>query len=285
MKYQDLVNLKLVTSSGRTSTRVKTIIDHNPGIYDNLKQVTAFLPDNASATYRIHAIKNNLNEPYRCKTCGNILKWELTTNGYCSRICNDATIDKATGLTRKQLAAKKMAEKRSTIGIDGLSSFQQAALKVANVLAVSVIDGAPTKRELINHKSAQHRKQTGSYETGMKLRRATMEGRGDWLSRADLIQTLSPYDLYVYFVSKVTEKQPYRLLEDYHLREIHGGNQYHIDHMYSKYYGFKNNIPPYIIGDYCNLQILSKYDNIRKNRNCSITKEELFERYFSQHRE
>lgn len=54
---------------------------------------------------------------------------------------------------------------------------------------------------------------------------------------------------------------------------------YNIDHIYSIFDGFNNNINPKIIGSIINLQIILWKDNLKKQRNSWITKEELYERY------
>lgn len=56
--------------------------------------------------------------------------------------------------------------------------------------------------------------------------------------------------------------------------------EYHLDHKYSKIEGFKNYIPPYIIGHHKNLEILTVSENCSKQGQCSISKEELFDVIF-----
>lgn len=53
-----------------------------------------------------------------------------------------------------------------------------------------------------------------------------------------------------------------------------------LDHIYSKYQGFIDNIPPYIIGHWTNLQMLEKRANYSKGEKCGKTKEKLFEDFF-----
>lgn len=55
--------------------------------------------------------------------------------------------------------------------------------------------------------------------------------------------------------------------------------EYHVDHIYSVEEGFKNNVPPEIIGHYTNLRMLWHLDNSRKNTKCAMTLEELYESY------
>lgn len=50
------------------------------------------------------------------------------------------------------------------------------------------------------------------------------------------------------------------------------------DHMVSVNYGFEHNIDPKIISHPANCKLLKHTDNISKNKNCSITYEELLER-------
>ena len=60
--------------------------------------------------------------------------------------------------------------------------------------------------------------------------------------------------------------------------------QNHLDHKISKAVGFINNIPPYIIGSRYNLEVLTAKDNCSKQTKCSISIEELFEKYENQFR-
>lgn len=50
-----------------------------------------------------------------------------------------------------------------------------------------------------------------------------------------------------------------------------------LDHIYSKQQGFRESIPPYIIGHWTNLQMLDKRANYSKGMACGKTQEKLFE--------
>ena len=54
---------------------------------------------------------------------------------------------------------------------------------------------------------------------------------------------------------------------------------YHPDHKFSIIEGFKQNVDPKIIGNFVNLQILRKLENIKKGSKCSISLETLMEEY------
>ncbi len=57
--------------------------------------------------------------------------------------------------------------------------------------------------------------------------------------------------------------------------ELRGRNKYHLDHKYSIYEGFKNNINPKILSHHKNLQMIPEKINIQKSSQCSITLQEL----------
>lgn len=54
-----------------------------------------------------------------------------------------------------------------------------------------------------------------------------------------------------------------------------------LDHNYSIHQGFINNIPPYIIGHWSNLRIITKSENSKKSYRCDKTQEQLFEDFFN----
>lgn len=54
-------------------------------------------------------------------------------------------------------------------------------------------------------------------------------------------------------------------------------NDYHIDHMYSIYEGFKNNVDPLIISSKENLEVIPSKINLSKQNKCSISLDELIQ--------
>jgi hypothetical protein len=51
---------------------------------------------------------------------------------------------------------------------------------------------------------------------------------------------------------------------------------YHLDHKYSIAEGFKNKVPPEVIGSIYNLEFIPCNANTRKGTKCSIKLEELY---------
>lgn len=58
-----------------------------------------------------------------------------------------------------------------------------------------------------------------------------------------------------------------------------GQYSYHLDHKFSLYEGYKQNIPVEVISHWSNLQLLWWKDNLQKFTTCTITKEEIMTEY------
>lgn len=56
-----------------------------------------------------------------------------------------------------------------------------------------------------------------------------------------------------------------------------------LDHIYSIQQGFRDSIPPYIIGHWTNLAVISLSENSIKGMNCGKTQDKLFEDFFDTH--
>jgi len=53
----------------------------------------------------------------------------------------------------------------------------------------------------------------------------------------------------------------------------------HLDHIFSKHFGFLLEIDPVIIGHFSNLRLITSYENLSKNSDCGKNFDELHEDY------
>jgi hypothetical protein len=83
------------------------------------------------------------------------------------------------------------------------------------------------------------------------------------------------WERYLFLVRFYTEKNYKNYKKIINPENFRRGKKYHLDHKYSIYEGFKNNISPKIIGGVENLEIIPESDNLSKGKKCSITIEEL----------
>ena len=67
------------------------------------------------------------------------------------------------------------------------------------------------------------------------------------------------------------------LVKDVELR----GRHYHLDHIYSVFDGFFNQIPYNVIAHWTNLRVIPAKDNFEKLSKSHVTKEELFRKYYA----
>lgn len=108
--------------------------------------------------------------------------------------------------------------------------------------------------------------------------RLTSENNNIWLPK----HKIEAFKLYRLEVNKITNKQPIQMLNYCELRgHSRAKSSYSLDHKFSVQAGFKNNIPPYIIGNICNLEFIPSKENSSKKEKCSISLEELMESFFS----
>ena len=128
------------------------------------------------------------------------------------------------------------------------------------------------------------------YNKGLTFNEITEQtGYSDWCLGKSLkrqgIDTLErrknetePYKIYLNAVRRFTKhswKEHHDKVNPKGLKR--GRMDYHIDHIYSVSEGFRNNIPPFIIGHWSNLQMLPYDKNVKKLTRCHKTKDQLFE--------
>ena len=96
--------------------------------------------------------------------------------------------------------------------------------------------------------------------------RKTMEELGYWFP----LESKTDFETYCRLVGKITNSQNIDTLSDSEKRGYRKNDQnaYELDHVISKKYGFKNSIPPYIIGNISNLQFIHWKDNMTKRAQC-----------------
>ena len=120
------------------------------------------------------------------------------------------------------------------------------------------------------------------YYLSSEKRYTKLVEEGIWIDK----ELKNDLELYYEEVWKITLKQNFELLPNFEKR----GNikfkkdAYHLDHRFSISEGFKQGVPPEIIGDIVNLEMIPAIENIRKYGKCSITLKELKELYDERHK-
>jgi len=110
------------------------------------------------------------------------------------------------------------------------------------------------------------------YKNNIKEKiKETNYSNGKWVKPEDKSEFINYYEK----VKSITQENYTKYFYD-----IPNSNkrsrEYHLDHKYSIHSGFKNNIPPEVVGHYKNLEILPHSINESKGNKNSITLEQLF---------
>lgn len=82
-----------------------------------------------------------------------------------------------------------------------------------------------------------------------------------------IIDNKKKWKEYKHLAWKITDQQPVKRLKNADKR---GFRNYHLDHKVSVWYGYKNSIDPYVIGNINNLEFIPYKDNMKKNTKCTF---------------
>ena len=204
------------------------------------------------AVYCIH--QNKIDIPM-CAICENNVTYRGFKKGYgktCSSRC------------QSEYAASKTFSKLTNEEKTILFKKQKETRK-KNVLKKYGVDNVMKVKEIAseNHK---------------KMRQTNIDS-GRWLNYDNIGNDYKTYYKKVWYI---TNKQNTGILENIEKRgHITIEGSYHLDHKYSIKQGFIDNIPVWVIGDICNLEMILGKHNLSKQEKCSITKEELFREFFN----
>lgn len=93
----------------------------------------------------------------------------------------------------------------------------------------------------------------------------------------DQIEKYEKYCNYIRSLTRQTYKINKQIIDPYNKQS----KLFHIDHIYSIYDGFKNNIDPIILSSIYNLRLITREENSKKGGKSDMTLEELLEKYNS----
>ena len=106
-----------------------------------------------------------------------------------------------------------------------------------------------------------------------ELRKRKYE-EGSWIP----LENKTDMEYYYMIVKTLTEKQFHKHFYEIPFSQLRG-KEFHLDHIFSIFEGFKNNIPPFYIAHFSNLRIIKASENMSKQQRCDKTLDELFEDY------
>lgn len=132
------------------------------------------------------------------------------------------------------------------------------------------------EKDNIKNRMVSTLKKTVSKRT-IKEKRELGKRMSDAFVKCGLAVPVESRDEFKEYRNKVgleSERYNLHLLENFDKR---GPKEYHLDHKYSVFEGFRNKVPVEVIGHICNLEMLPYNKNTSKGEKCSITLDELKE--------
>jgi len=173
-------------------------------------------------------------------------------------------INPENGLAPKDIAAQKTKNILLQHGEDGLTGYERKGLKTKET-HMNNVDGL------------------GRNGYSQLAATATMTKASKGLITPSSNQ--SRFAGYKALVLYITNKSRARVTEGYKVGLAGKYDSWQLDHMYSIFRGFHDNISPLIIGHICNLKMEPWRDNISKGSRCSIQFEELLQHTSYTHQE
>ena len=260
------------TSYNKSAT--KMLRKTHPDLWNEVLEQTKFLPKTALPKQRIWHILNECNIRPTCPITGEFVKWcEKKYNTYSSleaknkdigRVLSNAISGENHWRNKNPDKSKKANEKFSK----GLSSGR------------IVIDRSKRDTKAILDKAKQTYLKNYGVDNPSKHSSIKQKISDSQISNGAIPKHLrNSKRLYYEAVGKFTGESWKNNFDQINPTRLNR-SEYDLDHIYSKHQGFKDNIPPYIIGHWTNLRMLSKSENSSKGSRCDKTSEQLFEDFF-----
>ena len=245
-------------------------------LWNDIVHKTNFLPDTALAKQRVWHIINDCYTRPTCPITAEYLKWrENCYNKSASKTARYMLLSQqlqevTTGINHwrnkdvaKSALANKKFSKRFAEGkhkplLSRNRNQKEYALKAKQTfLKIYGVDN-PSKHPAIRKKISDTAIQNGATPKDLRSLR----------------------DLYYEQVKYHTEQNWKYYFDNINPLRLNR-SEVDLDHIYSKQQGFRESIPPYIIGHWTNLQMLDKRANYSKGMACGKTQEKLFEDFFN----
>lgn len=242
------------TSTCKSRDRFLYLTDLNDKKYrvwkDNYLKFKEYYADPVKCKYG----KQNL-----CLNCETeYIGFRKTCSKNCAKITKEKSTEKSTGakhnLSKNSICIEERKNRlKQLYNIENIFQLQSVKNKIKNTIGCENI----------------------SQKLSVKIKkRKTFEDSGAWTKLEDK----SAFEIYCHHVTIFTNLNLNRFAfgawyKDW-IKDWSFFNK-HVDHIYSKFDGFKNKIPAHIIGSFINLQFVDYKVNLKKGRKSEITLDEL----------
>lgn len=225
----------------------KYLYKRNPEIWQEVLNLTQFLPPDAKAKRRIWHIMNDVWEIPKCPITNLEVKW------WDNRYLGTANTSARTTLLNKQGKLQNQSE------------------------AVNEKRKQTQLRKIRDNEVVPYEDRTVDMKQYVPKILATKVEKG----MITPIHLKTEREIYQYYVKEATKESWNRHFDTINPNRVPRGNDYHLDHIYSIHQGFIDGIPPYIIAHWTNLRMLTHSENESKQTRCDKSIDQLFEDFFN----
>jgi len=248
-KLIDYLNENPIGSNGNNTRWLKT---RDPILWKWILEQTSFLPEDVKPKQRIWHIINDRYDRPTCPVTGEFVKWH--ENRYLEHISRSAKSKS------DKVIKKRMETYKKKTGFDHWASKE-------------------------NTEGYEKRKKTCLENWGGVWPNATKEVYDKFITtksangycRTD--EEKSKLELYMLEVEEYTKNSWYYCYSRINPDGLERGQEYHLDHIYSRKDGFDNGVSPEIIGHWTNLRLMPGKENNGKGPKSDKTLEQLYEDY------
>ena len=255
-------------------------------VYDLNKEIVNFMcnihhyPKEWPLYQKVHheLYRAGSSEPVVCPVCQTTMKFKGLREGYpknCSYKCrsrNSETLDKY-----KNSCMKTWGTEYASQSPKFRDNVKQTCLSNWGVDNPAKTAEVRDKIKKTNLKKYGSENPSNSKIVTDKIRKAFIS-KGLWVDDSQR-SDLEKYRLEVKKISKKSYHDYFYVINPQNLPRSR--YQWHLDHIFSVEEGFKQRVPPEVIGHWTNLRMLWHLDNSKKNTKCDKTIEQLFEDYHS----
>lgn len=260
----------------------------DPELFERILNATNFLPNNAKPKQRVWHVINECFDIVLCPVTNKPVKW--VDNNYLKYFDLQSSRF-GTGCTEARAKMVGKNHKHSKENPEGYAKFLETFHKNRKAGKHQERESPFKSPEVQAKAKATIKERYGvdnpalipGNEHKMEWWRDSEKSQSAVLKRAKTNEAKKPKPKSAKQIEHALNLRKYREKVNFYTsrsKSIMGINppkDHQIDHIYSVSEGFKNNIPPYVIGHWSNLQILYWKENKDKSFHCHKTKDQLFE--------
>lgn len=255
------------TSYNKSVTRY--LYKTHPKLWNEVVTKTSFLPITSKPKQRVWHILNEVTEIPRCPITNLELKWcekayFITANRTAKQLLKHRNGDYSNGHTAESNKKRKLSNLAAVASgrryRDNSTYTDSQKLKSKNTWLEKYGVDNPSKSKIVKDKISDAQVRNGATPKHLRSLRRLY------------------YDA-VWGFTEQSWKQDFDKINPTRINRTTNA----LDHIYSIQQGFRDNIPPYIIGHWTNLRVISLSDNSKKGMRCDKTQDQLFEDFFDKY--